>query len=116
MLCVSCHQADYNGTTNPGHQSAGFPTDCASCHTTATWQGAKFDHDGPFFPIYSGSHRGRWNSCSDCHTVVSDLRQFSCLTCHEHNKTEMDSKHRGRSGYQYVSTACLSCHPSGRAD
>jgi hypothetical protein len=115
-LCVGCHQTDYTNTNSPGHQAAGFPTDCAACHTTTTWQGARFDHDGPFFPIYSGVHRGQWATCSDCHTVASDFRQFTCLTCHEHNKTSMDSKHHGRSGYQYVSTACLSCHPTGRAE
>ena len=115
-LCAGCHQTDYNNTSNPAHQSAGFPLDCASCHTTATWQGAKFDHDTPFFPIYSGAHRGRWSTCGDCHTVASDFHQFTCLSCHEHNKTDMDSRHRGRSGYQYLSSACLSCHPSGRAE
>ncbi|HPS62534.1 MAG TPA: hypothetical protein PLK82_05705 [Bacteroidales bacterium] len=32
--CVTCHQANYNATTNPGHTSLGFPTDCKLCHTT----------------------------------------------------------------------------------
>ncbi len=114
--CVSCHQTDYAGTTNPNHQSAGFPTDCASCHTTTTWLGATFDHDGQFFPIYSGRHRGTWSTCADCHTNSASFAQFTCLTCHEHSKSSMDSKHQGRSGYSYNSTACYSCHPRGRAD
>ena len=114
--CVSCHLADYNATTNPAHQGAGFPTDCASCHNTTRWPGATFAHDGPFFPIYSGSHRGTWSSCSTCHQVASDFHQFTCLVCHEHNQPSMDSKHHGRAGYSYVSTACLSCHPNGRGE
>ncbi|HKJ01704.1 MAG TPA: hypothetical protein VJ997_04595, partial [Longimicrobiales bacterium] len=67
-----------------------------------------------YFPIYSGKHRGEWNSCGDCHTTPTDLSVFSCLTCHEHNQKDMDDKHKGRSGYVYESGACLSCHPRGR--
>src|SRR5262249_43491778 len=39
--CVSCHLNDYNGTTDPNHKQAGFPTDCQVCHNTNTWQGAQ---------------------------------------------------------------------------
>ncbi len=109
--CVSCHQADYDATTDPSHQAAQFSTDCASCHTTAGWPGATFDHDARFFPIYSGSHRGRWSSCASCHTNSNDFQIFTCLTCH--GQSETDSQHRGRSGYRYDSQACYSCHPRG---
>lgn len=111
--CVSCHQADYNQTTNPNHQASSFSTDCATCHTSTTWLGATFNHDGNFFPIYSGKHNNKWSTCSECHQVPTDYAQFTCLTCHEHNKTKMDADHRGRSGYAYVSTECLRCHPRG---
>lgn len=111
--CASCHQADYDATTSPAHAGASFPTTCASCHTTTTWAGATFNHDGPWFPIYSGAHRGRWSSCADCHTSASDYTVFTCTTCH--TRTETDSHHRGMSGYVYSSTACYSCHPRGRA-
>ncbi len=113
--CVSCHQTDYNTTTDPNHQAASFPTTCESCHTTATWSGATFDHDGQYFPIYSGKHKGVWSSCSTCHTSSSDYAAFSCTTgCH--GKSGTDSNHKGVSGYQYVSTACYSCHPKGKGD
>ncbi len=111
--CISCHQADYNGTTTPNHAGAGFPTTCVSCHTTTQWQGATFDHDGPYFPIYSGAHKDKWSSCATCHTSPSNYAVFTCLTCHEHSQSVMDSKHQGRAGYSYVSTACYSCHPRG---
>lgn len=111
--CASCHQADYNQTTNPNHTSAQFPTACASCHTTATWLGATFDHDSRYFPIYSGKHRGKWSTCATCHTSPTDYKVFTCLTCHEHAKTKMDQEHQGRSGYVYQSTACYACHPRG---
>lgn len=108
--CVGCHQTDYDQTTDPIHQAAGFPTDCASCHSTTTWDGARFDHDAQFFRIYSGNHRGRWSTCGDCHQAATDFSQFTCLTCHEHNRTKMDDTHQGKSGYQYASTECLRCH------
>ena len=109
--CASCHQAAYDGTTNPNHKAAAFPLTCESCHTTTTWLGATFDHDTRYFPIYSGSHRGRWTSCTDCHTSSSNYATFTCITCHQQSST--DSNHRGISGYQYQSNACYSCHPRG---
>ncbi|HXI21930.1 MAG TPA: hypothetical protein VNH46_12620 [Gemmatimonadales bacterium] len=114
--CAACHQTDYNQTTNPNHQAAGFPTDCASCHTTVQWQGATFDHDGAFFPIYSGRHRGTWTDCATCHTSPTNFQVFTCLSCHAHNQADMDSAHQGKSGYQYVSTECLRCHPRGSSN
>jgi len=112
--CVSCHQADYNNTTNPRHSTAGFPTTCQTCHTTTQWMGATFNHDGPWFPIYSGKHKGKWNSCTDCHQQPSNYKQFECILCHEHsNKTKVDGDHKGEAGYQYKSSACYACHPRG---
>jgi hypothetical protein len=111
--CVSCHQSDYTQTTNPNHAAAFFPTTCASCHTTSTWNGATFNHDAQYFPIYSGKHRGKWTSCATCHTSPANFQVFTCLTCHEHEQTKMDDKHKGRAGYSYTSTACLACHPNG---
>jgi|CXWL01.1.fsa_nt_gi hypothetical protein len=110
--CVSCHQANYDRTTNPNHRSSGFPTDCQSCHTTTTWQGATFDHSR-YFPITSGKHRNI--SCATCHTNPSNYRTFSCVNgCH--GKSSMDNEHKGKSGYSYDSNACYRCHPRGTED
>ena len=111
--CVSCHLTDYQSTTNPNHPTAGFPTDCAGCHTTNGWDGATFDHDALFFPIYSGAHRGRWASCATCHTNPTNYSVFTCLTCHE--ATETNGHHREISGYAYESPLCYSCHRDGRS-
>jgi hypothetical protein len=113
MDCYSCHQSDFNGTTDPNHSAAGFPHDCSTCHSTSTWTGATFNHK---FPIYSGSHKGKWNSCSDCHTNSANYAAFSCVNCHEHEKTRMDQKHRDQRNYVYNSANCYACHPSGRGD
>ena len=111
--CVSCHQPDYDATTNPNHASAGFPTDCAGCHTTARWQGATFDHDARFFPIYSGAHRGRWASCATCHVNPASFAEFTCLSCH--GQTTTNEHHKEVPGYSYTSPACYSCHRNGRS-
>ena len=111
--CVGCHQANYTQTTNPPHASAQFPTDCESCHTPSGWSPSTFNHDGQYFPIYSGKHKDEWNTCSECHPNTSNYAVFTCIDCHEHNKTEMDSEHSGVSGYSYNSQACLNCHPTG---
>ena len=115
--CYSCHQNDYASTTNPPHQSSGFSTDCAQCHTTdPDWKPAAFDHDNQYFPIYSGEHRGEWNSCVDCHTQEGNYSVFSCIDCHEHNRSEMDDEHKDENDYVYNSISCLTCHPTGKSD
>ena len=39
------------------------------------------------------------------------------MLCHEHsNRSQVDSKHRGVSGYAYQSAACYRCHARGTAD
>jgi hypothetical protein len=112
--CVSCHLADYNATTNPAHGAAMFPTTCQSCHGTTQWTGATFNHDGAYFPIYSGTHRGRWSRCSDCHISPTNHKAFECILCHEHsNKTKVDADHKGEAGYAYQSIKCYACHPRG---
>jgi len=112
--CVNCHQSDYDGTQDPNHQAASFPTDCVACHTTNPgWTPAEFDHDGQYFPIYSGKHRQgeAWDNCVECHPNPNSYADFSCFQCHSQNETDND--HNEVNGYQYVSTACLECHPDG---
>lgn len=112
--CVGCHLTDYNATTNPDHETAQFPTDCKQCHSETAWTPSDFDHDGLYFPINSGNHKGEWNSCTDCHTNSSNYAVFSCINCHEHNnQSEVNKDHNGVNGYTYTSNACYSCHPDG---
>lgn len=119
-LCYSCHAADYNGATNPNHASANFPHECQTCHNQTSWSPSTFNHDAQYFPIYSGTHRNRWTGCgggtgngAGCHTNNSNYAVFSCIHCHEHNQTSMNSHHSGVSGYSYNSQACFNCHPDG---
>ena len=112
--CVDCHQQDYDNTNNPNHNAAQFPTDCSQCHSESSWAGATFDHDGQYFPIYSGKHQGEWSQCIECHTVANDYSKFSCIDCHEHNNaSHLANEHDEVSGFVYQSSACYSCHPDG---
>jgi hypothetical protein len=112
--CAGCHQGNYDRTTNPSHRAANFPTSCQDCHGTNAWRPATFDHDGREFPIYSGKHRGQWSACGDCHVNPANYKAFECILCHKHaDRREMDDKHKGMSGYAYLSTACYRCHPRG---
>jgi hypothetical protein len=107
--CVGCHRPLYDRTTAPNHAAAGFPVTCESCHRASdtTWNQGTFNHR---FPITSGPHR---TTCATCHQG-GNYQVFTCLVCHEHDRTRMDDKHRGRAGYRYDSLACYSCHPNGR--
>ncbi len=112
--CIGCHQSDYDNTNNPNHSTAQFPTDCIDCHHEGAWTPATFDHDGMYFPIYSGKHREEWNTCNECHINTGNYAIFSCIDCHEHNdQNEVDKDHDEENAYVYESNACLSCHPSG---
>ncbi len=104
--CNSCHNDDYQSA--PNHPAQGYPTDCTQCHTVTSWRGVAVQHR---FPL-----RGPHNvSCTTCHQGGS-FAAFTCLVCHAHSQTSMDSKHRGRSGYSYNSEACYRCHPNGKGD
>jgi len=103
--CYSCHQTDYTSSTNPNHITLAFSTVCKQCHTTNPgWKPASYtQHDTQFFPIYSGKHRGQWDTCTDCHLNPSNYTQFNCITCHS-------NVHRNNN---YSNAQCLSCHPRG---
>ena len=104
--CFSCHKADYQATNNPNHVSAGFPTTCATCHTTTSWLGATFNHT--WFPTNHGNANG---VCATCHTNSSNYSIFQCTNCH--TKSNTDGNHRNVSGYVYNSVNCYQCHRNG---
>jgi hypothetical protein len=107
--CEDCHKADYDRVSSPSHTTLGFSRDCRECHRESAWSPALGGWHDRLFPL-RGDHRSL--ECADCHTGGS-TSTFTCTGCHAHEKTRMDSKHRGKGGYVYESTACLSCHPRG---
>jgi hypothetical protein len=101
--CYTCHKADYDGTTNPNHAAAHFPTTCATCHDTIKWTDATFNHT--WFPMKHGNANG---VCATCHTNSNDYSVFQCTNCHTKNQT--DGNHQGVKGYVYNSVNCYQCH------
>ncbi|MEW5976803.1 MAG: hypothetical protein AB1898_13450 [Acidobacteriota bacterium] len=78
--CVACHLEAFNRTVNPNHVAAGFDKNCAACHSTQQWSGARFDHNRTRFPL-TGAHTNV--ACQQCHqtgTYVGTTTQ--CIGCH----------------------------------
>lgn len=104
--CIACHQSDYQGTRNPNHASAGFGTDCATCHGEAasSWSGASFDHNR-FFQL-SGKHRAA--DCASCHVNGRFAGTPSnCIDCHRADYDRATAPNHRQAGF---STDCASCH------
>ncbi len=112
--CWFCHQTDFNNANDPDHNE-GYPQECLDCHTTSNWNSI-FNHDGQYFPIYSGNHRNEWNLCNECHTTDGNFATFSCIECHEHSdEGELEDIHDEEDveNYTYTPTSCYACHPDG---
>ena len=103
--CFGCHQTDYNNTNNPAHGPAGFPTDCSVCHTTASWDGAVFDHNKTPFPL-TGAHIKV--GCSSCHVNnVFAGTPTDCYSCHRTDYNGTTNPNHTTAGFP---TTCATCH------
>ena len=104
-LCYGCHQADWNGTTNPAHAAAGFPTTCDTCHTTTAWTGATFNHNSTPFPL-TGAHTTV--ACNLCHVNnVFAGTPTDCYSCHTTDFTGTTNPNHTSAGWP---TTCATCH------
>ncbi len=119
--CVGCHQADYDRSPYPGHDT--FPTTCQDCHTTKAWKPASGSHPESRFPIASGRHANI--PCNDCHKSAlgtpNNKNNTDCINCHtngsHHTRPGIDSHHQEVGGYLTGSSSpnfCLRCHSDGR--
>jgi hypothetical protein len=103
--CVSCHRADYDGTTDPAHAAAGFPVTCASCHNTTSFSGASFSHAGTGFPL-TGAHASQ--ACAACHgDGVYAGKSTLCVSCH---RTAYDGTTNPPHATTGFPTTCQDCH------
>jgi hypothetical protein len=103
--CFSCHQSDFEATTNPDHAKAGFSTNCIECHKVDAfeWEGTGINHD--FFPLTEGHDI---DECAKCHTGT-DYSKISpeCITCHEGDYlASLNPNHQAIN----LSTSCAECH------
>jgi predicted CXXCH cytochrome family protein len=103
--CYPCHTADFNGTNNPNHVSAGFPQDCSLCHTTTNWSGATFNHNNTPFPL-TGAHVSV--ACTSCHiNNVFAGTPTDCYSCHKADYTGTNNPNHVSAGFP---TTCATCH------
>ena len=86
--CNSCHSHSNKNASAifPAHSGVFAKYTCIDCHSPKTWNTVKFKQHDALFPIYSGNHKGKWTTCTDCHTndAVWDAKN-SCKKCHDNN-------------------------------
>ena len=112
--CISCHQRDFNGSTNPRHTAAPFfsTTPCQTCHSTDSWTNAKFDHSLTGF-ILTGSHASPPRLCEDCHKNNNyNLTDASCTACHQtdYNNTTAPPHLQNSKLFPADTVSCTGCH------
>jgi hypothetical protein len=104
--CITCHQRDFDRTTNPNHAAAGFSTLCTECHrvSDSTFTGPAFNHS-TVFPLV-GQHATQ--NCATCH-VSGRYRGTprDCIGCHQDDYDRTAAPHHASAGF---STNCEGCH------
>jgi hypothetical protein len=105
MACASCHQTDYNNTTNPKHTLPTFVATCQGCHTTTAWSPASFNHDQTQFPL-TGAHKAA--TCAQCHADgVYAGKPTTCTPCHQ---TDYNNTTNPKHTLPTFVATCQSCH------
>jgi hypothetical protein len=105
--CVNCHQADYNGTTNPAHVAAGFPTDCTICHSTTNWTTSTFNHATTSFPL-TGFHATM--QCVQCHTSATTYNGSLPTLCSGCHMADYNGTTNPNHAASHFPTTCDTCH------
>ena len=103
VACVSCHQADYDGTSAPAHASGGIGTDCAGCHVNSHWVPAAGYAHPSSFPLV-GKHAQV--PCAGCH-AVDPKPSTQCVGCHEDDWKQTNNPSHGGAG---IGLLCGDCH------
>ena len=94
----------------------------AACPSDPTGAGNGVTIEGhTFFPISKGTNHeykravtGGTMECDSCHYPQSNtFADFTCISCHEHEKPLTDRLHLGVTKYTYTTTSCFSCHDKG---
>ncbi len=105
QACIDCHRSDYDRTTNPNHATSNFSLQCESCHTTADWAGASFDHSLASFAL-TGAHTNV--ACTSCHVNGQFTGTPStCYDCHQAAYDATTDPAHGAAGFP---TTCETCH------
>jgi hypothetical protein len=104
--CIGCHMPDFQSASNPNHVQAGFPQTCQTCHSTAAWSPATFDHNAfTQFPL-TGAHATV--ACSQCHVNGQFAgTPTACVGCHLKDFQGTTEPNHVQAGFPQT---CQSCH------
>jgi hypothetical protein len=110
-----CHLTTWQQTNNPPHASSptAFPiANCSTCHTTASWTTATFDHSTTGFLLTNG-HNGL--ACTACHinnNYTLTIAPTSCgnSQCHLTTWQQTNNPPHQTAGASFAVTNCVSCH------
>jgi hypothetical protein len=109
VQCASCHIGDYQRTTSPNHQAAGFPTACNACHlpSAPSFGGTGSFLHASFFPLV-GMHATQ--PCASCHrNGIYKGTPRDCYGCHRARYEQTRSPNHIAAGFP---TSCEACHRS----
>src|SRR5437016_2242875 len=116
--CISCHQTDFQKTSNPNHVTSKFPQNCEMCHTFDSWLGATFNHAGPpaNFAL-AGAHATV--ACTSCHIGgvftnfkgrVSSPTDCGNSLCHLSTWQQTNNPKHSTSPAVFPIANCATCH------
>ena len=82
-----CHK-DVDRSSTPAHTTKFRSFACSDCHTALGWNNVKFPNHEMYGKIYSGTHKGKWSACSDCHQNTTEYTSY-CSKCHNFNSGKL---------------------------
>ena len=103
--CFSCHEDDFDNSSNPNHTAAGFSSECLLCHSSESWEQTTWSHDETGW-ILTGLHINL--NCNECH--LSDQYEgtpTTCFLCHEEDYNNTNDPDHNESGFP---EDCEICH------
>jgi len=86
--CSSCHDPGPANTSTPAHTTKFKSFACSDCHSSISWSRIKFPIHDMYGKIYSGTHNGKWSSCTDCHQNTTAYTSY-CSKCHNFNSGKL---------------------------
>lgn len=105
--CINCHLDDFQATTAPNHEAAGYSTNCMECHDVASqtwlWTSGTANHN--FFPLTGGHAIQDCNACHSNGTFAGTPTE--CFACHEDDYLATTSPDHQANGFP---TDCSACH------
>jgi Zn finger protein HypA/HybF involved in hydrogenase expression len=103
--CYQCHSTNFQGAVNPNHVTGNFSHTCQTCHTSAAWQPASFDHNTTKFAL-TGAHATM--PCQNCHTNGNyQLAYTDCYQCHSTNFQGAVNPNHVTGNFSH---SCQTCH------